>query len=75
MIELKKANKYRRCNSCNSKNNIYNVTVLNCLNQGIQVPLCTDCLSELVSLSQMILHSEGKVQMVSIDEIEEKEND
>lgn len=74
MIELKKAGKDRRCNSCNSQNNVYEVTVLNRLNQGARIALCSDCLSELVSLSRMALHSEGKVQMVSIDEIEDKEN-
>lgn len=74
MIELEKAGKYRRCNSGNSEGNVYEVTVLNRLRQGSRIAVCSDCLSELVSLSQMTLHSEGKVQMVSIDEIEEKEN-
>lgn len=74
MIQLEKADKYRRCNSCNSQNNVYEVTVLNRLNQGTRIALCPDCLSELVSLSQMVLHSEGKVQMVSIDEMEERKN-
>lgn len=71
MIKLEKANKCRRCNSCNSGNNVYEVTVLNRLNQGMQIALCPDCLRELVSLSQMTLHSEGKERMVSSDEIED----
>ena len=74
MIELEKAKDDRRCNSCNSQNNVYEVTVLNRLHQGTRIALCSDCLSELVSLSRMTLHSEGKVQIVSTDEIEEKEN-
>lgn len=74
MIKLERAEKYRRCNACNSEGTIYNVTILNYQNQGTQNALCLDCLSQLVSLSQMTLHSEGKVQMVSIDEMEEKEN-
>ena len=71
MIKLEKAEKYRRCNSCNSEDTVYNMTVLNRLNQGTQIALCLDCLEELVSLGQMVLHLEGKVRMVSIDEIED----
>lgn len=74
MIKLEKAEKYRCCNACNSEGTIYNVTILNHQNQGTQNALCLDCLSELVSLCQMALHSEGKVQMVSVNEMEEREN-
>ena len=71
MIKLEKAEKYRRCNSCNSEGMVYNVTVLNRLNQGTQIALCLGCLSELVSLGQMVNHLEGNARMVSIDEIED----
>ena len=70
-IKLEKAEKYRRCNACHSEDTVYNVTVLDCWRQGVQITLCLDCLSKLVSLGQMVLHAEGKVQLFSIDEIED----
>lgn len=74
-IELKKAEKYRHCNVCHSEATVYNVTALDCWNQGTQMALCLDCLSKLVALGQMVLHAEGNAQMVSIDEIEDNAED
>ena len=70
MIKLEKAEKYRHCNSCNSEGTVYNVTVLNRLNQGTQIALCLDCLEEAVSMGKMVLNSKRNVKTVIIDEIE-----
>ena len=48
MIEIENAEKYRCCNICYSKENVYKVTFrAEETNNGIQVALCKECMKKL----------------------------
>ena len=48
-ISVCKAEKYRHCNVCNKKDNIYNITLrYGGTNTGTQIALCDECIEKLM---------------------------